>query len=496
MLIYIKIKNKIKNYWQGADKIDKIFIIFLFFSFLIRIVSLLYTHLRGWDETVYLNLGNDLSINPLLYSLKNSNWNDFIPSSDLIYGWPNIGFRAPILPYIIAFFSFLKLKFFIPVIIPIIGTLSIFLVYIFGKELFNKKTGLYAAILFSLVPINLYSNQMIWSDSLFVFFMLLTFISLWKGFEIGNKKYKILFGLFFALSLLSRYTTLWFAPVFLIFFLFKYRSLSFLKDKYLWYAIGLFFMVLIPWFIYGVIYYNNPIGGFIHGFKAANYYGGIQSWNYFFVNHWRIFSITGVLFVLSTIYLFLKKEYLNRGVYLLLIWIIFFGLMAIVMPHKEDRYILMIVPAMCLFCGLFINIIGKYKNIVFGLVFIVLLISALNAFKLDYLISRNKTNKCFSDGNKFLASQSIEKDSLIMNNQSPITHYYTGKEIVLYPEILNIDAIRSLINLKYQNNIVYIFFANYDMSMKGNLKNDLDVNYKKVFECSRDYGYSAIYRYK
>ncbi len=489
-------KNKIKNYWQELDKIDKFLIFFLFFSLILRVISLSYLHLRGWDETVYLNLGHDLSINPLLYSLKNSTWTDFIPSTDVIYGWPNIGFRAPVLPYTIALFSFLKLNFFIPVIIPLIGTFNVFLVYVLGKELFNKKIGLYAMILFSLVPINLYTSGKIWSDSVFVFFMLLTFISLWRGFELGNKRFKILFGLFFSLSLLSRYTAMWFAPIFLIFFLLKYKSLFFLKDKYLWYTVGLFFIILLPWFIYGFIYYDNPIGSFIHGFKAANYYGGVQSWNYFFVNHWRIFSITGVLFIFSFIHLFLKKEYLKKEVYLILVWFIFFSAMAIMMPHKEDRYILMVVPVVCLLSGLFIDKIGKYRNIIFGFICIMLLISACNTFKTDYLISIDNTNICFSSGNNFLAETLIGNNSLIMNNQSPIVHYYTGKEIILYPKILNINTVKNLINSKYQNKKVYIFFANYDMPMESNFKNDLDINFEKVFECVKGEGYSAVYIYK
>ena len=99
-----QIAKKIKLYWLQTDKIDKIIILVLVFSFLIRIAFLFYAPLRGWDETVYLNLGQDLSTNPLLYSLKDSGWNDFIPSSDAVFGFPNIGFRAPLLPYIISIF--------------------------------------------------------------------------------------------------------------------------------------------------------------------------------------------------------------------------------------------------------------------------------------------------------------------------------------------------------------------------------------------------------
>src|SRR3989344_4301538 len=336
---FSQIGKKIKIYWLEMEKIDKLIILVLIFSFLVRIAFLFYSPLRGWDETVYLNLGHDLSNNPFIYSLLNSGWNDFIPSTDIIYGWPNIGFRAPLLPYILSVFYSLNLNFLIPIIILFFGTLSVFLVYILGKKLFDEKVGLYSAILFALIPIHVFYSGKIWTDPLVVFFILLTFISFWEGYEKENKKHKILFGLFLALSLLARYTTMWIAPVFLFYFLIRDKSLKFLRDRYLWYAVGIFFITLIPWFIYSFSHYGNPLGGFIHGFKAASYWGGIQPWIFFLDNSWQIFSVIGVIFIFSIIYILFKKYFLNKEIYLILIWVIFFGVMAMYMPHKEERFI-------------------------------------------------------------------------------------------------------------------------------------------------------------
>jgi 4-amino-4-deoxy-L-arabinose transferase-like glycosyltransferase len=494
-MYFSKLINKIYEKWSQLDKTDKLLIILLIISFGIRIISFLYSSIRGWDETVYLNLGKDLSTNPFLYSLQNSNWSDYIPSSDLIYSWPNIGFRAPLLPYFLSLFNFIHLEFIIPVIIPLFATASVFLVYILGKELFNKKIGLYSAVIFSLVPIHIYCSGKIWADAFALFFILLTFVSFWKGYEKNNKKHKVLFGLFFGLSLLARYTTMWLAPVFPFYFLFRNESIKFLKDKYLWFTIGLFLIILIPWFIYGFVYYNNPLGSFIHGFKAANYYGGIQAWGYFFENSWRIFSVTEILFIFSLLFVFLKKEYLKKEVSLLLIWVIFFGAMTMIMPHKEDRYILIVVPAICLLSGLFISKIGRYKNIIFVFICLILLFSNWDAFKLGYEISKDKTNICFSEGNKFLAGNFIEGDSLVMTNQSPIVHYYTNKRIIFYPDVLKIDSIRNLIDSNYRDETVYILFTNFDMPKENDLKNELDNNFEKVFECSKTPGYSAVYKF-
>ena len=492
---FSQIIRKIKLYWLGMEKTDKLIILVLVLSFLIRIAFLFYSPLRGWDETVYLNLGHDLSTNPLFYSLKNSGWNDFIPSTDIIYGWPNVGFRAPLLPYILSVFYSLNLNFLIPIIIPFLGTLSVFLVYILGKKLFDKKVGLYSAILFALIPIHIFYSGKIWTDPLVVFFILLTFISFWEGYEKENKKHKILFGLFLALSLLARYTTLWITPIFLFYFFIRDKSLKFLKDKYLWYAIGIFFLTLVPWFLYGLKYYGNILGAFIHGFKAAGYWGGVQSWNFFFVNSWQIFSIIGIVSIFSLLFIVLKKEFAKREIYLLLIWVIFFSIMVMYMPHKEERFIMPIIPAICIISGFFINRIKRYKNIILGLICIVLITSLWGTFKIEYENSYSGVNLCFSDGNKFLANDSIDKNSLVVTNQLPIVHYYTKKEVHLYPDSWNLDIFRNIFDLNYKDRKVYIFFANYDMTDKK-IKEDLDNNFKKVFECSRGWGNSAIYENK
>lgn len=491
-----KIKKRIKNFWFNLDKIEKLVILLLVLSFCIRLTTILYASFRGWDETVYLNLGHDLSHNPLVYSLKNMGWSDYIPSTDVIYGWPNIGFRAPLLPYLFSFFYFLKLDFFIPIIIPFITTLSVLLVYILGKRLFNKSVGLYSATLFSIIPIHLYTSGKIWTDAFVVFFMLLTFISFWEGYENNNKKHKVLFGLFLALSLLARYTTLWITPVFLFYFVIRDKSFNFLKDRYLWQSIGVFFLCLIPWFIYGFVYYGNPLGGFIHGFKAALYWGGLQPWTYFIDNSWRIFSIVGILFLFSLLYIFIKKEFLKRNIYLLLIWFFLFSIIVMSMPHKEDRFIMPVVPVICLISGFFIDKIGKFKNILFSVLCVILIISLYSSYKIEYRNSKDLTIECYKEGNSFLNNNEINSDSVIITNQDPMTHYYTGKKILVYKDPWSLVSFRDSIDNKYQGRDVYMFFANYDMVMDGIIKKDLDINFNKIYECNKGYGYSVIYKYK
>jgi len=491
----LQIIKKIKEYWLSLDKIDKYIILLLVFSFLIRITFLTYSPLRGWDETVYMNLGSDLSHNPFFYSLEKSGWNDFISIPEPVYEWPNIGFRAPLLPYLLSIFYSLNLIFLIPFLIPFFATLSVFLVYILGKNMFNKKIGFYGATLFSLVPINILSSEKIWTDSLVVFFLLLTFISFWKGYEKNDNKHKVFFGIFLALSLMTRYTTLWITPVFLLYFLIRDKSLKFMLDKYLWRAILSFFVVLIPWFIYGCVFYQNPIGGFIHGFKAAAYWGGVQSWSFFIDNSWLIFSIIGWLFLFSIIYIFYKKEFLRRDIYLLLLWSLFFSSIVMAMPHKEERFITPIIPAICLISAFFVYQLKKYKNIFFIMICLTLLYSSYLLYKANVKESLNTVNICFSSGNNFLATET-GVDSLIITNQDSIVHYYTQRDTIIYPKVWSLKNLKTTIDVMYPYSNVYVYFSNYDMYIPSRIKNDLDENFEKIYECNIEIGHSYVYKYR
>lgn len=466
-------------------------------ALLIRVAFIFYAPVKIWDETVYANLGYDLSKNIFGYSLKNAGWSDFIPSSEPIYAWPNIGFRAPLLPYSLSILYLLKLNFLVNFFTSIIGALSVVLIYSLGEKLFNKKVGFYSAIFLMLLPLHTLNSGMMLTGVYSTFFVLLAFISFWEGYEKNNKTHKVLFGAFLALALLTRYTALWIIPIFLIYFLIRDKSPKFLKDKYLWYSILIFFIILTPWFIYGQNTYNNPIGAFIHGAKAASYWGGTQEWGFFFKYWWNMFSIIGFIFAASIFYIFYKKEIMKKEVYLLLVWFCFFLVLAIYMPHKEERFLLPIVPPICILSGFFISKIQKYKKATLTIVILILLASNMLQFALLYKKSYTESNICFSKANNFLSR--INGDMLIITDESSAVYYYTKQPTRFYPNPWSLRALEnSLENTAYENN-TYVLFAGCEMSSCDErlvqIKKDLDENFEKVFECSKRKGSSAVYKY-
>jgi len=479
--------------FQQIIKKHKWLIAIFVIALLVRIIFVFSMPVKLWDETIYLNLGAGLSNNPLSYSFSHG-WSDFIPSGgDDFYGYPKAGFRAPLLPYLISIFYFLNLGFLANFLIPLIGALSVILVYKLGKELFNKKVALISSLFFAFIPLHVFYSGRVLTDVLFTFFVLLTFISFWKGYEKNNKKNKVLFGVFLALALLSRYTALWIIPIFLFYFLIRDKSLKFLKDKYLWYSILAFFGTLIPWFIYGIFEYNNPLGAFIHGAKASAYWGGLQSWHFFFDYWWQMFSIIGFIFAIALIYILYKKEFFKKEIYLLLIWFAFFLGMAIYMPHKEDRFILAIVPTIVLISGYFIDKIKRYKKQIIIIILGILILSLCLNFYSTYKTYHNTNTDCFGQVGQEL--KTIQGDFLIVSENPPLFRYYAQQESAYYPDNLNEETLKELANST--NKKVYFVFTRFNSGFETekwqNLNEIMKEDYNLIFECSKDKEVNWIY---
>jgi 4-amino-4-deoxy-L-arabinose transferase-like glycosyltransferase len=461
-------------------------------ALIVRLVFVNVAPVKLWDETVYVNLGYDLSHNPLDYSFANHGWSDFIPGGL----WPKAGFRAPLLPYLIALFYFLKLDFLIYLLMPIIGTLTVILVYSLGSKLFSRKVGLYSALFLALTPFHVFYSSRVLTDAFVTFFLLLSMLVFWKGYEENNNKWKVLFGFFLALSLYARYTTFWIFPLFPIYLFLKNRNFGFLKDKYLWYAVGVFFLTLAPWFFYGWLEYGNPLGPFLHGHIASSYWGSYVPWNSYLYSMLGMFSLPlALVFIFSLIYIFYKKDFWRKEIFILLIWIALIVCFVMMFSHKEDRYILPIAPAVCLVCGFFVEKTKMSKLskrlLIFALLF-GLLISLNMLFYSTFKVYNTTNTECFLEIVNY--TKGINGTFMMVSENPPLFYYYVKQESVFYPDHFTLEKLKSL---ESANKSVYFIFTRFNSGFETEtwtyLKKLLSENYEKVFECKKDPEVNFIY---
>ena len=159
------------------------------------------------------------------------------------------------------------------------------------------------------------------------------------------------------------------------------------------------------------------------------------------------------------------------------------------MPHKEDRFLLPIVPALCIISGFLIDRL-KYKKLIFPIIVIILFLSLFYGFVHTYRESYTPTNLCFLEAHKFL--KNVEDNSLIITDESPITYYYTKKDTGFHIYPINLSTLKSW-KEKYKNQPVYAILTDFDSSYVKDIKirEDLDSNFEKVFDCSN---HTIIYK--
>jgi len=469
--------------WRKTKKVIIIFIL----AFLVRILSVYISPIKLWDETVYANLGWDLKSNPLDYSFARK-WSDYVPGD-----WPKAGYRAPLLPYTLAvLYSLTSSQTLIDLFIPFIGAISVIFVYILAKNLFDEKIAFYSSIFLAFLPSHVIYSGKILTDVFSTFFLIISILFFWLGFEKGKNKYKLLFGFCFALSLLARYTILWVFPIFPIYLILKCKNLSFLKDKFLWYSVAIFFFTLTPWFLYGISEYNNPAGPFLHAQRAANYWGGMQPWYFYFQYSTEIFSILFPLFVLSLAFLIISKEIGNRKVLFLLLWFLVFLIFATSVPHKEERFLLPIVPPVVILSSLLAN---KFK-IVLNVALALMILHLIFSFNSTIIKSYTPVASCFLKANEFITQ--LEDNSVIVTDESPRVYFYTKKENHFYPSPFDLSSIHFLADY-YKGRPIYILWSAYDMPLeipKNKItKNILDNNFEIIYKCPEDGSLAAIYSY-
>jgi len=111
----------------------------------------------------------------------------------------------------------------------IAGFLSVYLFYLIGKELYNKKTGLLASFFVATFHFFIFISQETWSESLHILFVLITiylYLKLIKNYKISLA---ILLGLSISLTYLIRPEGIVFLLLAIIFLFQRSRNLKFKK---------------------------------------------------------------------------------------------------------------------------------------------------------------------------------------------------------------------------------------------------------------------------
>jgi len=464
----------------------KILIIVLILAFSIRMFLSFTTLLKGWDETVYANLGWNLKSNPFNYEFKY--WGD----KNLDECWSCAGFRAPLLPYsiMILYSVFGNSEIILNLFMPIIGTIGIVLLYLLAKRMFNEKIALVSAIILAFLPLHVMFSGKFLTDVYATTLITVTSLFFWLGFIENKFKFKLLFGLFLALSFLARYISVVMVPVYLLLMLIRERNFRFLTQKGTVLSFVIFFLVISPWLLYSYNEYNNPIGFLLHAKNAASYWGDTQPWYFFFQHSFESYSIFIIPFIFG-LFDSIRKMNLKKFNYLLILfWILAILGFSIYFNHKEERFLLTLTPAFSILAAIGIYKILDVKNrklkiissIFMVIVCIVVIISLIVISLIGLKNIYTEKDFCILNSTKLL--KGTENNSIIFTELSSVIYHYTHKENHFLTH--GFEDIDTLIKENYIGRPVYALWIKDDTPQY--IKDGLDANknFKPIYKCPNE----------
>jgi len=130
------------------------------------------------------------------------------------------------------------------------GLLSLYLIYLIGQKLFNQETGLLSAFILSIATYHVWISRLGLQESLLIAVVLLSFyffLLSWK-----KEKNLLWFFIFLGLSLFIKYSALILIPLYFVITLSQKKLLSWLKNKYFYFGLLIFFIIISPSIIYNL----------------------------------------------------------------------------------------------------------------------------------------------------------------------------------------------------------------------------------------------------
>ncbi|HYM64882.1 MAG TPA: glycosyltransferase family 39 protein [Candidatus Sulfotelmatobacter sp.] len=113
------------------------------------------------------------------------------------------------------------------IMVALIGVATVFLIYIFSKEIFNKNVALIAAFLYSISPIVISYSRSSWNPNPLPFFSLLILFLVYKSKLWGKEKYLFFVGILFGVAMQLHYLAVFLGVIILVYVF----SINLIKSK-------------------------------------------------------------------------------------------------------------------------------------------------------------------------------------------------------------------------------------------------------------------------
>jgi 4-amino-4-deoxy-L-arabinose transferase-like glycosyltransferase len=362
---------------------------------------------------------------------------------------------------------------FLLVLIP--STFLIFATYLLGKELFDENTGIFAALGITFVWSYLFWTERFQPDFFSISSQLLSLFFFWKLFKYDKTKFAIAGGFFAALAFYFKISAL-LVPLSLFVFIIIKDGLLFIKNRNYWYALLIFFVTLIPFFIFQYIMYGSPLAfapsyadpelsgraGRALGWMTLDFFISLPKVLFFGLFIIGLIMAIGRILITSDLILKSKQRRTDPEIFCIvalatIAWFYIFYIKGTI----EDRWVFLIVPFIFFFsarAAFYIITHLKKINKYLPLIFIFLIFAVFAYTQLTHtseLIEIKKESYIQVKDASIWMKENSNKEDILLSVSQPQTAYYSERETYSYAR-MNESLFFDLIN---NNNPKYILFS-------------------------------------
>jgi len=326
---------------------------------------------------------------------------DLITKGNLVFIGPqtSIGnmYLGPLYYYIIALALFLsRLNPVGPAVLnALIGTFTVLLTYFIGRKLFDKWSGLIAALLYAVSPVAIIYSRSSWNPNPMPLFALLCIWGIYQVWQ--NKQYfwLPLVGIFFALALQMHYLGLLLGPVLGLFWIVTLISINKSKDllrkktflHFTLFAFLSFFILMSPLLLFDLKHQGmnfNAFKAFFTDRQTTVNLNPAKSDRFLPVIYLTVSDLilarqttwaplASILILLFSVLIYLKSKWFS-SLKTIFVWLGFAILgLSVYKQHIYIHYLGFIYPAIYLLEGALLGFLLKQKTL-FGLIAITLIV--------------------------------------------------------------------------------------------------------------------------
>jgi hypothetical protein len=299
----------------------------------------------------------------------------------------------------------------------ILGGLSVLMIYLISKKMFNRKVGVYSSLFLTFNFLHVHMSHYITTDLPMMFFCLLSFYFSLNVFLSGKLKDYIFAGFFAGISCATKYNFVVMTCPFIAHILYNWNN-KFHWYKYINFKLFVSMLFVFIGFLLGCPYSVLDLSSFLKAFMemanqvrfgvsfiGANDTNLVPSWIWYIDYLWKIglWYPMSVVFVGGVIIVLINLD--KKNIFLCSFPILYFIQIAIG-SCRFDRYALPLIPFFSIFAGLFIwyavEFINKRnwrrKNIVyFAGIVVFFVLPAFRCGAMDYYLSKRDTRALMTD---------------------------------------------------------------------------------------------------